>query len=153
MPILFVGLTARSPGDYHENAQCYPVLTKPGPPPGPPHRWTLTRKLKECLPLSDPKTPLPTPHSRLLSPLFLFSISLPFTFYLTLFPFLPPSLPLSLLPVTTVDIGRYIMSRYLPLKVFHSVSLLGERRRNESVCVCVHSIVIPLWRNIREMMG
>lgn len=61
MPILFVGLTARSPADYHENAQCYPVLTKPGPPLGPPHRWTLTRKLKECLPLSDPKTPLPYP--------------------------------------------------------------------------------------------
>lgn len=32
-------------------------LTKPPhpPSPGPLHWWTLTRKLKECLPLSDPK--------------------------------------------------------------------------------------------------
>lgn len=45
-------------------------LTKPIPlpPPGPLHWWTLTRKLKECLPLSDPKgspttttTPPPPP--------------------------------------------------------------------------------------------
>lgn len=36
MPILFVGqLTAPSLSDYHENAQCYPVLTKPGPLQGP----------------------------------------------------------------------------------------------------------------------
>jgi len=36
MPISFVGqLTAPSLGDYHENAQCYPVLTKPGPLQGP----------------------------------------------------------------------------------------------------------------------
>lgn len=52
MPILFVGqLTAQNPSDYHENAQCYPVLTKLGPP----HWWTLSRKPRECLPLFDQK--------------------------------------------------------------------------------------------------
>lgn len=59
MPILFVGqLTAQNPSDYHENAQCYPVLTKLGPP----HWWTLSRKPRECLPLFDQKH---TPSTRL----------------------------------------------------------------------------------------
>lgn len=47
------GITMRMPSVSRE-------LTKPPstPPPsslGPLHWWTLTRKLKECLPLSDPK--------------------------------------------------------------------------------------------------
>ena len=44
------GITMRMPSVSRE-------LTKPAPlpPPGPLHWWTLTRKLKECLPLSDPK--------------------------------------------------------------------------------------------------
>lgn len=44
------GITMRMPSVSRE-------LTKPAPlpSPGPLHWWTLTRKLKECLPLSDPK--------------------------------------------------------------------------------------------------
>lgn len=64
LPILFVGqLGSWNPGHYHENAWGLAVSSQspstprpPHPPsPGPLHWWTLTRNLKECLPLSDPK--------------------------------------------------------------------------------------------------
>lgn len=65
MPILFVGqLTAQNPSDYHENAQCYPVLTKLGPP----NWWTLSRKPRECLPLFDQKHTPPHHHHPLHPP-------------------------------------------------------------------------------------
>lgn len=112
------GITMRMPSVSRE-------LTKPAPlpPPGPLHWWTLTRKLKECLPLSDPKgSPATTTTTTTASPPSV----------------LPTHHPVAAAAISSLSLHPFPRSLHLSLTFSLWISLSG------------HPPPVPLW-DLKEL--